>query len=97
MTDRTTGLVKVLSHTGTPRGINLVERQTTWPDVTLYAAYEGPYNGNWRLYLDSGSLAFEAATDYNSSRILTRLNFDTTVLELTAAADGSIVYTEVTL
>lgn len=99
MTDRVTGLIRVLSMTGTAPGltIDLVAINARWPDVIIFGPYEGPYSGNYRLLLDNGILSFEPAIDHNSPRIFTRRNFETTVLEITAGDDGSVVYTEIEL
>lgn len=98
LTDRTDGSVKVLSDNGT--SIVLVTPTTSMRDVVIYGPFEGPYSGAFRLYLDSGSIAFEPVLDgiiYNSARILSRNGYNTTVVEITANPDGSMVQSLVTL
>lgn len=97
MVDRTLATVGVLSHTGTPGAltIDIVPVNTRWTDVTTYGPYDGPYFEEYRLYLDNGVLAAEYALGYGSQTILTRRNFETTVLKVTInPLDGSVVYTE---
>jgi hypothetical protein len=95
MRDRTTGEEKVLSHDATPGDIDLVDVNTRWSDVTHYGAHDGPYFGDYRLYLDNGTLAAEYALGHGSQTILTRKNFETTVLKITIdQTDGTVVYTE---
>lgn len=99
LTDRVTGAIKALSHTGASP--ELVDPRPQWSDITLYGPYFGPISNNWRLFLSNGTLGFEAVTgmvSYSGSRILTRKNFETTVLELTVdPLTGNVVYTQVTL
>lgn len=100
LTDRTTGNVRVLGHSGSPGGlsVDLVAVNANWPDVVQYGTHGGPYNQDYRLYLDNGTLAFEFASGYANQRILTRNGFDNIVLEITVdPGDGSVVYTEYAL
>lgn len=95
MRDRTTGEERVLSHDGAPGSIDLVAVNPRWSDVTHYGSYDGPYDGDYRLYLDNGTLSAEYAAGHSSSFILTRKNFETTVLRVTVdQVDGSVEYTE---
>lgn len=95
MRDRTTGAERVLSHNGAPGSISLVAVNSRWSDVTHYGSYDGPYDGDYRLYLDNGTLSAEYAAGHNSSFILTRKDFETTVLRVTVdQVDGSVEYTE---
>src|SRR5687768_1103658 len=93
--DRTTGEEKVLSHTTGPGVIDLVDVNSRWSDVTHYGAHDGPYDGDYRLYLDNGTLLGEYAQGHGNQYILTRRDFDTTVLRVTVdQTDASIIYTE---
>lgn len=95
MRDRTTGEERVLSHDGTPGSIDLVAVDSRWSDVTHYGAHDGPYDGDYRLYLDNGTLTAEYAAGNSSQFILTRKNFETTVLRITVnQTTGAVVYTE---
>lgn len=91
--DRTTGLYKVLSHTAGAGSFVLADIDPKWRDVQKFGTHEGPYHGDYRLYLDNAVLAFELAPDHSNSRILTRRGFDKTVLEITADTNGAVVYT----
>ena len=96
--DRTTGLYKVLGHTAGAGALELMDIDPRWTDVEKYGPNDGPYNENFRLYLDNGSLAAEYAPGYNSRTILTRRDFDTTVLQITInQIDATIEYTQVDL
>lgn len=95
LTDRDDGSVKVLSDNGT--NIVLQDPTAAMMDVIVYGPYDGPYSGNFRLYLASGVLAFEPAPGHNSARILSRNGFNTTVVEVTANDDGSVVQSPITL
>lgn len=95
MRDRITGAEKVLSHTSTPGAILLVNIDPKWSDVTHYGSHDGPYDGDFRLFLDNGTLTAEFAAGHNSQFILTRKDFQTTVLRITVdQTNGAIVYTE---
>lgn len=91
--DRTTGEFKVLSHAAGAGSFVLVDIDPKWVDVQKFGPYEGPYSGNYRLYLDNSVLAFELAAGFNSPKILTRRAYDKTVLEITADTNGAVVYT----
>lgn len=96
MTDRVTGLVKVLSDDGT--NLVLADPTRAMPDVDLYGPYDGPYDNGYRLFLSAGVLAAELyppATQ--SAKILTRNAFKTTVLWITVNNSGTVVYTPYTL
>lgn len=101
MTDRTTGAIKVLSDNGT--NIVLQDPTSSMRDIVTYGPFDGPYSNNFRLYLNNGSLAFEvvvitsAQESYNSARILSRNGYNTTVVEVTANPDGSMVQSPVAL
>jgi hypothetical protein len=99
LTDRVTGARKVLSHTGASP--ELADIQPRWPDVVIYDPYFGPINQNWRLYLANDVVLFEpvdGSTVYTNARILTRKNYETTVLELTVdPVTGNVQYTQVAL
>lgn len=98
LTDRTTGETKVLSHDVGASNLVLADVTTSMSDITHFGMHDGPYSGDYRLYLNNGTLAFEYAPGYASSRILTRRAFDTTVLELTVdLTNGSVVYTQIDL
>ena len=90
LTDRTTGAVRVLSDDGAGTVV-LAVVNSAWRDVIKYKPYEGPHYGDWKLYLNSGQLAFERDPGYNSAKILTRRNFATSVLEIKASTTGSVV------
>lgn len=97
MRDRTTGEEKVLSHSGTPGSLSVdpVTPSSRWSDITRYGAYDGPYDGDYRLYLDNGTLHAEYVLGHGNQYILTRKDFETTVLRITIdQVDASIVYTE---
>lgn len=89
--DRTTGETRVLSHDGA--NVVLEAPTARMTDIQNFGSHGGPYSGNWRLYLNSGTLAFEYAEGYNSAKILTRRNFDKQVLEITADDTGQVVTT----
>ena len=97
MLDRTTREYQVLSHSGAAGSllIDLVDINTNWRDVSLYGDNEGPYTGDYRIYLDNGTLAAEYAAGYSSQTILTRRNFDNVLLRIEVdPTNGQIVYTE---
>jgi len=102
LTDRTTGDVRVLSHTGDPgfMTISLVQINSTWTDVTKYAAGEEPWvvgvdGATYRLFLDNGALNVATSGTAGASQlILTRNGFDTHVLQVSANGPGSVLYTE---
>lgn len=96
LSDRATGVIKVLAHTA-GMASELANVDPRWSDVIYYGKNGGPYSGDWRLYLNNGNLAFEWAPGYSNGRILTRRNFETHVLEITADNNGNVVYTEVDL
>ena len=92
--DRTTGLYKVLGNTAGAGALELMDINPQWSDVEKYGPNDGPYNENFRLYLDNGVLGSEYAAGYNSRTILTRRDFDTSVLLITInQIDGTIEYT----
>lgn len=93
MIDRETGDTWVLSHTGDPGSLELdfVARDPRWLDVTLYGPYDGPYFGNYRLFLAYGTLMAEYAPGYGSQTILTRRGFDTTVLQIKVDANTCLI------
>lgn len=91
LTDRVTGALRVLSDDGAGNVV-LATVNSKWPDVIKYAANEGPYDGDWRLYLSNGTLAFEFKRGYNSAKILTRNAYMTTVVQITAnQSTGAII------
>lgn len=91
--DRTTGNFKVLSHSAGAGSFVLADINPKWTDVQKFGTHEGPYSGDYRLYLDNSVLAFELAAGFNSPKILTRRAYDKTVLEITADTNGAVVYT----
>lgn len=91
LVDRETGEFKILSHNGTE--VELADRTPTMSDVHDYGMYDGPHSGDYKLYLSGGELAFEYDPGYNSAKILTRRNFETNVLEITADEAGEVVVT----
>lgn len=97
MVDRVTGTIYVLSHDGVPGAmyVQLVAIDPKWTDVHIYQAYEGPYTGNYRLYIADGVLAAEWAPGYNSQTILTRRNYDTHVIRIKAKDEhgACVLYT----
>lgn len=98
--DRTTGVYKVLSHNGSPGALGFILTDITvqMTDVQRFGPEEGPYDGDYRLYLDNGTLAAEYAPGHSNKQILTRRDFDTTVLRITInQVDATVVYTEVEL
>lgn len=102
LTDRVTGEIKVLSHTAGAGAIELVDVNPRWPDVHIYGVNGEPWyfdgTTHWRIYLSNGTIhAGQSSTAGSSARILTRRGYDTTVLEITADAAGSVVYTQVEL
>lgn len=105
LTDRVTGTVSVLSHTGSPGSLTiaLVSVDPSWSDVAKYAPREEPWvqdpAGNaYRLSLSSGVISVApSGIQGSSARVLTRNGSDTHVLEVSAAADGTVLYTEVDL
>lgn len=100
MTDRITGDERVLSHTGSvgTLTLDLVAVNPAWLNVTTYGPHEGPYTGNWRLYLENGTLVAEATIlPHGNQRVLTRLANQRTMLDITVDVDGNIVYTELTV
>lgn len=102
LTDRVTGAVKVLSHSGSPGSlaISFVDIDPSWKDVAIYPVNGEPWvldpNGvAHRLFLASGVLNVgTTATPGNSALVLTRNGFDTHVLNITATTNNIVVYTE---
>lgn len=98
MTDRTSGDLSVLSHSGSPGSltINLIPVLPSYTDVQTYGPYEGPYIGHWRLYLDGSVILAERVIEPHSNSIIsTRRNNDRTMLRLGIDGDdGSVTYTE---
>lgn len=97
MTDRVTNAQKALTNDDSLSAVVLSDVQPMWPDRSYFGPHDGPYSGDYRLYLSNGTLAFEHAPGYNSPRILTRNAFQPTVLEITASPSGALVTTTVTL
>lgn len=102
LTDRVTGEVKVLSHTAGAGAVEFVDIDPRWPDVIIYGHLQEPWyfdgTTHWRMVFSNGIINPTASSTAGSSaRILTRRGYDTTVLEITADAAGSVVYTQVEL
>jgi hypothetical protein len=97
MTDRTSGEQYVLSHTGSPGSltVNLAPVLPAYTDTQTYGPYDGPYLDKWRLYLDGSVILAERVLEsHGNSIVSTRLNNDTTMLQLGVADDGTVTYTE---
>lgn len=92
--DRTTGQFKVLSHNAGAGAVVLANIDPKWRDVQKFGTHEGPYSGDYRLFLDNSVLAFELAPNHSNARILTRRSFDKTVIEITAGTNGTVVSTQ---
>lgn len=96
MLDRTAGEYGVLSHNGV--SLDIVAVNSAWTDVEYYGPNDGPYTGDYRLYLDNGNLLAEYAAGYASRYVLTRKNFETTVLRIEVdPTDGSVITSEYAL
>lgn len=93
MVDRTTGAALILSHTNGPLTIALVPDDPKYSDVSRFGPRDGPYSGDYRLFISNGSLGFERAPGFSSPLILTRRAFDTTVLQITPSTSGAVQYT----
>lgn len=99
MEDRVSGVQRSLSHMGNPGSLelDLITPDPRWPDTATFGPFAGPYVGNWRLYLASDVLTAEAMDPRNphaNLRVLTRKDFERTMLEITVAANGTILYDE---
>lgn len=102
MTERDSKQLFVLSHTGTSPALtlDLVAVDPKWTDVTTFGVNDGPYVGNWRLYLNNGTLFAEAVDPANvlsNMRVLTRKGFESTMLDITVNNNGTVIYTELTV
>lgn len=100
MEDRTTGTQYVLTYTG-DAGSLVLDLSTSLParNFALYGPLDGPWlNGVVRLYIDSGTLLSEVVYprpgNFNP-RVFARRGVERILLEITAAADGTLSYTEV--
>lgn len=93
LTDRITGQQKALLNNDALTAVVPTTPQAIWTSRAYFGPYEGPYSGDYRLYLSNGVLAFEYAPGYTSPLILTRNNFNTTVLKITPDTHGNVVLT----
>jgi hypothetical protein len=100
MFDRTTGIYGVLSHSGGVGSLSLAIAavNAAWTDIEYYGINDGPYTGDYRLYLDDGNLLAEYAEGFSSRIILTRKAFDTTSLRIEVdPTDGTVTTSEYAL
>lgn len=91
-----------LSHTGSPGTLtlDLITPNDRWTDISVFGPYDGPYVGNFRLYIENNVLLAEAVnpdTKHGNLRVLTRKNFERTMLEIGVDANGAITTTELTV
>jgi hypothetical protein len=93
LTDRVTGQEMALLNNDELTAVVPTVPLTIWTSRAYFGPQEGPYSGDWRLYLSNGALAFEYAPGYSSPMILTRNAFQPTVLQITADTNGNVVLT----
>ncbi len=101
MTDRVTGVVYVLRHTGDPGSLTLDLSATNLPtlNIALYGPLDGPWlNGVVRLFVSDGTLSSEIVYPRPGNwnpRVFARRGVQRLLLEIRAAADGTLSYHEV--
>lgn len=94
LTDRLTGEVLVLSNDDALDVAVLDDIDPRQMDVQIYGPFEGPYFGQWRIYLYDGDIFAEHVDEkHNNAHILTRWLYHTRVLRITVDATGTVVYT----
>lgn len=100
MTDRATGTHYALSHTGIPGSLTLelTTPDAKWTDIAEFGPQDGPYLGDWCLFIENGILSAQQTTQpQNSLRVFTRKAFERSFLEITVNNSGDLVYTQVTV